>query len=62
MQNINVPHFHVILKTSFIIFLVFQVWLLEFVRLAPAGSVRVSSFLERAAAGLVDGGRFVLNY
>ncbi|KAM0937630.1 putative sterol 24-C-methyltransferase [Dioscorea sansibarensis] len=30
---------------------------LEFVRLAPAGSERVSSFLEKAAEGLVEGGR-----
>lgn len=30
---------------------------LEYVRLAPAGSTRVSSFLEKAAEGLVDGGR-----
>ncbi|KAJ0982307.1 hypothetical protein J5N97_010562 [Dioscorea zingiberensis] len=30
---------------------------LEFVRLAPAGSARVSSFLETAAEGLVEGGR-----
>ncbi|XP_020257089.1 cycloartenol-C-24-methyltransferase 1 isoform X1 [Asparagus officinalis] len=30
---------------------------LEFVRLAPAGSDRVSSFLEKAAEGLVEGGR-----
>ncbi|XP_020571547.1 cycloartenol-C-24-methyltransferase 1 [Phalaenopsis equestris] len=30
---------------------------LEFLRLAPAGSMRVSSFLEKAAEGLVDGGR-----
>ncbi|CAL9152640.1 unnamed protein product [Musa hybrid cultivar] len=30
---------------------------LEFVRIAPAGSARVSSFLETAAEGLVEGGR-----
>ncbi|KAH7665609.1 Sterol 24-C-methyltransferase protein [Dioscorea alata] len=30
---------------------------LEFVHLAPAGSERVSSFLEKAAEGLVEGGR-----
>ncbi|XP_020697462.1 cycloartenol-C-24-methyltransferase 1-like [Dendrobium catenatum] len=34
-----------------------MVQVLEFVRLAPAGSMRVSSFLEKAAEGLVDGGR-----
>ncbi|KAL0925927.1 hypothetical protein M5K25_004304 [Dendrobium thyrsiflorum] len=34
-----------------------MVQMLEFVRLAPAGSMRVSSFLEKAAEGLVDGGR-----
>ncbi|THU71640.1 hypothetical protein C4D60_Mb04t03580 [Musa balbisiana] len=30
---------------------------LEFVGIAPAGSNRVSSFLEKAAEGLVEGGR-----
>uniref|UniRef100_A0A2R2UK37 Methyltransferase n=1 Tax=Paris polyphylla TaxID=49666 RepID=A0A2R2UK37_PARPY len=30
---------------------------LEFLKLAPAGSDRVSSFLEKAAEGLVEGGR-----
>lgn len=34
-----------------------MVQLLEYVRLAPAGSSRVSSFLEKAAEGLVAGGR-----
>lgn len=36
-----------------------QVWLLELVRLAPAGSYRVARFLEEGADGLVDGGRWV---
>ncbi|KAL2924432.1 Cycloartenol-C-24-methyltransferase, partial [Bienertia sinuspersici] len=30
---------------------------LEYVGLAPQGSLRVQSFLEKAAEGLVDGGR-----
>lgn len=34
-----------------------MVQILEFVRLAPAGSMRVSSFLQKAAKGLVEGGR-----
>lgn len=34
-----------------------MVWLLELVGLAPKGSVRVSSFLERAADSLVEGGK-----
>lgn len=32
--------------------------LLEYIRLAPKGSQRVSDFLEKAAEGLVDGGRW----
>lgn len=35
----------------------YQVKTLEFIGLAPAGSDRVSSFLEKAAEGLVEGGR-----
>ena len=34
-----------------------QVKFLETVRIAPEGSVRVSNFLEKAADGLVAGGR-----
>ncbi|KAH0931473.1 hypothetical protein HID58_008590 [Brassica napus] len=34
-----------------------MVKLLEYIRLAPKGSQRVSNFLEKAAEGLVDGGR-----
>lgn len=35
----------------------FQVTTLEFLRVAPEGSLRVSSFLEKAADGLVKGGK-----
>lgn len=38
-------------------YLVLQVKTLELVGLAPQGSSRVSSFLETAAEGLVEGGR-----
>ena len=34
-----------------------QVWFMELVGIAPKGSVRVSSFLETAADGLVEGGK-----
>ncbi|XP_020571551.1 cycloartenol-C-24-methyltransferase 1-like [Phalaenopsis equestris] len=34
-----------------------MVQVMEFVRLAPAGSTRVASFLEKAADGLLEGGR-----
>ncbi|KAF3541030.1 hypothetical protein F2Q69_00018766 [Brassica cretica] len=34
-----------------------MVKVLEYIRLAPKGSQRVSDFLEKAAEGLVDGGR-----
>jgi len=34
-----------------------MVKILEYIRLAPQGSQRVSNFLEQAAEGLVDGGR-----
>ncbi|KAH6554630.1 hypothetical protein KP509_1Z319200 [Ceratopteris richardii] len=35
------------------------VWFMELVGLAPNGSVRVSNFLEKAADGLVAGGRYM---
>jgi sterol 24-C-methyltransferase len=35
----------------------FQVKALEYVGLAPQGSERVSNFLEKAAEGLVEGGK-----
>eukprot|EP00897_Mesotaenium_endlicherianum_P010933 jgi/Mesen1/9869/ME000070S09157 len=35
----------------------FEVWALETVRLAPAGTYKVAQFLEKGADGLVDGGR-----
>jgi sterol 24-C-methyltransferase len=35
----------------------FQVKALEYVGLAPQGSERVSGFLEKAAEGLVEGGK-----
>ncbi len=34
-----------------------QVSLLETLKIAPEGSTRVSTFLEKALEGLVDGGR-----
>ena len=37
--------------------IVVQVKVLEYVGLAPEGSQRVSSFLEKAAEGLVEGGK-----
>jgi sterol 24-C-methyltransferase len=36
---------------------IFQVKALEYVGLAPQGSERVSNFLEKAAEGLVEGGK-----
>jgi hypothetical protein len=35
----------------------FQVKALEYIGLAPEGSQRVSNFLEKAADGLVEGGK-----
>lgn len=50
---------YAILILAIVCIFLLQVKTLEFIRLAPKGSLRVQSFLEKAAEGLVEGGRLV---